>query len=125
MLQVRSLANRGDQAAASTLLERLLTDDPQWQPLRSLREQLQASPPAPQAPPVAAPVAAPAPVAEGGFDALLARATARLQAMGQSLPVAAAEPMAAGQGEDLDAYARSLEALERRFSDYEARFALA
>ena len=136
VLQVRSLANRGDQAAASALLERLLADDPQWQPLRSLREQLQASPPAPQAPPVAAPVAAgstetpaaapaPAPVAEGAFDALLARATARLQALGQSLPAAAAEPMAAGEGEDLDAYARSLEALERRFSDYEARFALA
>ena len=39
VLQARSLLNRGEQAAAIALLERLLQQDPQWQPLRSLLEQ--------------------------------------------------------------------------------------
>ena len=111
VLQVRSLANRGDHAAAHALLERLLADDPQWQPLRSLREQLQA--PAPAA--VAVPTA--------GLEALLERATARLAALGCT-PAS----LAPGEGAaptDLEALAAELGALERRFSDYEARFALA
>ena len=51
VLQARALLNRGQQAEAVALLERLLRDDPQWQPLRSLLEQtrtpapMQASPP--------------------------------------------------------------------------------
>ena len=129
MLQVRSLANRGEPAAALALLERLLADDPQWQPLRSLREQLQQpsqQAPQPQIKPhpklEATPVPA-APAAQGaaGFEALLERAAARLQALGAGVPApAAAEPPA-----DLDALAGQLRVLERRLSDYEARFALA
>jgi hypothetical protein len=137
VLQVRSLANRGEPATALALLERLLADDPQWQPLRSLREQLQQpsqqapqqssqQAPQPQIKPhpklEATPVPA-APAAQGaaGFEALLERAAARLQALGAGVPApAAAEPPA-----DLDALAGQLRAFERRLSDYEARFALA
>jgi len=39
VLEARSLLNRGEQAAAVALLEALLQQDPQWQPLRSLLEQ--------------------------------------------------------------------------------------
>lgn len=44
VLQARSLLSRGDAAAAITLLEALLAQDPQWQPLRSLLEQARPSP---------------------------------------------------------------------------------
>ena len=118
VLQVRSLTNRGEQAAALALLERLLVDDPQWQPLRSLREQIgQAGQigQSQQAP-------APAPAAQAtatGFEALLERATARLQALGGSLPQPVADTASSA------ALAAELSSLERRLSDYEARFALA
>ena len=118
VLQVRSLTNRGEQAAALALLERLLVDDPQWQPLRSLREQIgQAGQigQSQQAP-------APAPAAQAtatGFEALLERATARLQALGGSLPQPVADTASSA---DL---AAELSSLERRLSDYEGRFALA
>ncbi len=125
VLQVRSLANRGEHAAARALLERLLADDPQWQPLRSLREQLHQAPVAAAAEalvsvaPVAAPLAAPV----AGFEALLERAAARLASFGGTpVPVAEAEACAPA---DLDAFAAELAALERRLSDFEARFALA
>lgn len=39
VLHARSLLNRGEPQAAISLLERLLDQDPQWQPLRSLLEQ--------------------------------------------------------------------------------------
>jgi hypothetical protein len=39
VLQARSLLNRGETQAAISLLEMLLDQDPQWQPLRSLLEQ--------------------------------------------------------------------------------------
>ena len=39
VLQARSLLNRGEHQAAVSLLETLLDQDPQWQPLRSLLEQ--------------------------------------------------------------------------------------
>jgi tetratricopeptide (TPR) repeat protein len=122
VLQVRSLANRGELAAALALLEHLLADDPQWQPLRSLREQLRQPPsePAPQA--QTEPDSQPVPeVNASGFEALLARATARLQAIGGSLPT----PDATQPAADLEAISGQLSALERRISDYEARFALA
>jgi hypothetical protein len=117
VLQVRSLANRGEQSAALVLLERLLADDPQWQPLRSLREQLQASP-AP-VPPAAVPPAAKSQPA--GIDALLEAAMARLRALGAPMSEQASTVAWSG---DLDAVAEHLSHLERRFSDYEARFAL-
>ena len=127
VLQVRSLANRGEPAAALELLERLLAADPQWQPLRSLREQLQQAPappaPQPQIEPPSKAESEPAPQPDpSGFEALLARATTRLQALGGSLPRPDPQESAAA---DLDALAGQLNALERRLSDYEARFALA
>jgi len=119
VLQVRSLANRGEPAAAQALLERLLADDPQWQPLRSLREQLQGQPrTASNGSPAAS-----ASATEGSLEALLDRASARLQSLGQGLPAAVAAPF--NPSVDLDAYANELEALERRLSVYEARLALA
>jgi len=39
VLQARSLLNRGEPQAAISLLETLLDQDPQWQPLRSLLQQ--------------------------------------------------------------------------------------
>lgn len=120
VLQVRSLTNRGEQAAALALLERLLVDDPQWQPLRSLREQIGQAGQIGQS--QKAPAPAPAPAAQPtatGFEALLERATARLQALGGSLPQPIADTASSA---DL---AAELSSLERRLSDYEARFALA
>ncbi|MCT0210938.1 MAG: hypothetical protein DCF18_06310 [Cyanobium sp.] len=113
VLQVRSLANRGELEAAGALLERLLTDDPQWQPLRSLKEQLRAGLPSAAA---AGPTDPPGGMAEGreaGPD-WLERATERLQALGVAPPPLS--PLAP----DAD-----IDAITRRFSDYEARFALA
>ena len=142
VLQVRSLANRGAQPEALALLERLLADDPQWQPLRSLREQLQASAaaaPTPDTSSLRPPGASTPPESPGaadtrsattssatGFDGLLDRATARLQSLGHSLPPAAEAPSASdATATDLAGLAEALEALERRLSTYEARFALA
>lgn len=124
VLAVRSLANRGEQAAALALLERLLAEDPQWQPLRSLREQLQV--PAESGPAAAVP-AEPGAVAvvgqdPGDFDALLQRAAARLQALGIAVPEVAAVPEAVAVPEAGEA---ALQAWSRQLSDYEARFALA
>ncbi|MEB3351293.1 MAG: hypothetical protein VKM01_03090, partial [Cyanobacteriota bacterium] len=122
VLQVRSLANRGDQPAALSLLERLLADDPQWQPLRSLREQIRQPQPQPEPGPATVQATPPqADPAAAGFEALLEKAAARLQALGGSLP----QPASCAEPADLDAFAAELEALERRLSDYEARFALA
>ena len=120
VLQVRSLANRGDITAALALLERLLAEDPQWQPLRSLQEQLrrEAGVVGDQAPQTA-PAVAEAPELEG-FTRLLDRASARLQAMGHPIPAPAPRSET-----DLPGLAAELGALERRLSDYEARFALA
>ena len=117
VLQVRSLANRGEGSAARQLLERLLTEDPQWQPLLSLREPLRE--------PVAAPASLEATVAppadRDGFGQLLDRATARLQALGVVLP----PPAALESPSDAEAHAVAIEAFARRLSEYEARFALA
>lgn len=132
VLQVRSLANRGDAAAALALLERLLAEDPQWQPLRSLREQLQgptsAAPAAAAADGYGAAVAVAAPPdgasEPGSFSALLDRAAARLEALGHPLP----QPLAPDPSSDtLDAAAcaAALQAWSRQLSDFEARFALA
>lgn len=127
VLQVRSLANRGEQAAAQALLERLLADDPQWQPLRSLREQVLAAPA--QQPAAEERVVDPVAETVAGdlllFDALLEKAMARLQALGGPAPQLPAEqPAGAGQPAELDALQAALAGLERRLSDYEASFAL-
>ncbi|MDM7937759.1 MAG: hypothetical protein QUV06_09910 [Cyanobium sp. CZS 48M] len=102
VLKVRSLAQRGEAAAASALLQCLLADDPQWQPLRSLRERLSAT------------------EQPDSFSLLLDRAAAFLQGLGHPVPPPGpASPCEAG-----DALAQ-LEACSHRLSDYEARFALA
>ncbi len=84
--------------------------------MRSLREQLQAP----------ALVVPSAPAEEpGGFTALLDRAAARLQALGQPLPPL--PEAAAADADSLDAAEvdAQLEAWSRQLSSYEARFALA
>jgi hypothetical protein len=74
VLQARSLLNRGEASAAISLLEALLAQDPQWQPLRSLLEQAR------QNGNPAAPAADAAPEACGDE---LARLQARLQELAQ------------------------------------------
>jgi hypothetical protein len=122
VLQVRSLANRGETAAAMHLLDRLLQDDPQWQPLRSLQEQLRhTSPPDQQATSAAVSSRGAAPQEGDGFSKLLNRAAACLEQRGVTLPEGATPPTgldAAALAEELDAWSRSL-------SDFEARYALA
>jgi len=129
VLQVRSLANRGNHGEALALLELLQAEDPQWQPFRSLREQLQASgPPAGQAQPedvaslpAAGPPSNPSPPSESGsFTTLLERASARLSAMGMAVPSPTPELES-----DPRVLTKELLELELRLSDYEARFALA
>lgn len=129
VLQVRSLAQRDDAAAALALLERLLTDDPQWQPLRSLKAQL-----LPSAQPKPQPQASqpPTPAGDGdgngdGFSRLLDRVTARLEAGGWCAPAAAAsQPGGPTSGDQVERDPmEELEAFSRRLSSYEARFALA
>ena len=116
VLAVRSLANRGDQAAALVLLDRLLAEDPQWQPLRSLREVLPVPVPVGVEPGPAGPCPAVVDQDPGDFAALLERAAARLQALGLAVPEAGDVPEAAEA---------ALQAWSRQLSDYEARFALA
>jgi tetratricopeptide (TPR) repeat protein len=122
VLLVRSLTNRGDTAAAIHLLERLLQDDPQWQPLRSLQEQLRhASPPDQEAPLPAGSSPGAAPQDGDGYSQLLNRAAACLEQRGVPLPEGATPPTgldAAALAEELDTWSRSL-------SDFEARYALA
>ena len=122
VLQVRSLAKRGEHSAALALLERLLAEDPHWQPLRNLRKQIQPSPPAPAGWP-----GGDAGIASlRGFDALLERATATLQARGLAPQVSLRLPAStASAATDPEAMAAELAAIERRLGDYEARFALA
>jgi hypothetical protein len=128
VLQVRSLANRGEHGEALAVLELLQAEDPQWQPFRSLREQLQASrPPVGKAQadgaaslPAAGSPSGPSASENGSFTTLLERASAQLRAMGVAVPSPTPEPAA-----DLPALTQELSELERRFSDYEARFALA
>ena len=122
VLQVRSLANRGETAAAMHLLERLLHDDPQWQPLRSLQEQLRhTSPPDQQATSTAVSSRGAAPQDGDGFSKLLNRAAACLEQRGVTLPEGATPPT----GLDAAALAEELEAWGRSLSDFEARYALA
>lgn len=126
VLQVRSMANRGDQGRALALLALLLAEDPQWQPLHSLREQLQASrPPAePVAPdpnqPAAAAPSRPSPIEGETFTMLLERASNVAKVLGLPVPSPTPEPAA-----DLPALTTELTGLELRLSDYEARFTLA
>jgi hypothetical protein len=128
VLQVRSLASQGDHQEAVALLELLQEEDPQWQPFRSLREQLQAS--QPQAhltkphgdanPPATTPQASPSLIDSTTFGALLEQASVRLRALG--LPVPSPTPQTAV---DVPTLTTELSELDLRFSDYEARFALA
>ena len=128
VLQVRSLANRGEHGEALAVLELLQAEDPQWQPFRSLREQLQASrPPAgPVQPEDGASLPAAGPPSEalfsesGSFTTLLERASARLRTLGVAVTSPPPEPAA-----DLQVLSKELSELELRLSSYEARFALA
>ena len=128
VLQVRSLANRGNQGEALALLELLQAEDSQWQPFRRLREQLQASrPPAgPAQPdgssslPAAGPLSNSSPSESGSFTNLLERASARLRTLGVAVASPTPEP-----NPDLASLTKELSELELRLSDYEARFALA
>lgn len=112
VLQVRSLANRGEHNEAITLLNRLLAEDPQWQPLRSLSEQLQAQP---EATDNLHPVGD-----RERFSQLLDRAEARLADLGHPSPLPQPIQTPATQAEAL----ADLQAQRQRLSAWEARFAL-
>ncbi|MBW4532201.1 MAG: hypothetical protein KME02_16080 [Aphanothece saxicola GSE-SYN-MK-01-06B] len=113
LLQARALLERGESGAALALLQRLVADDPQWQPLRALLQQAETA---------AGAGGGPEAVADHGprrFGQLLERAAVRI---GLTLPPAApdsqapvADPVAARQ---------RLEAFARTLSEAEARFAL-
>ena len=113
LLQVRSLLNRGDVTPALALLQRLVADDPQWQPLRTLLQQAESSA-----------AAAGGTVAVAGqppqrFGRLLEQAAARI---GLTLPPIASDPQ--GRVPDPEAARQRLEAFSSSLSDAEARFAL-
>ncbi len=111
VLQARSLLAQGDTSSALALLQRLVDEDPQWQPLRSLLQQAEAAL-QPAFSPSGERVTDPA----GSFGRTLDRAAARL---GLTLP-----------SPDLrvDTYSeqdqQALEAFSRFLSDAEGRFAL-
>ena len=122
VLQVRSLANRGEIDAARRLLERLLEDDPQWQPLRSLREQLHTTATPSASPPVqAAPRSAAAPLDDDALTRLLDRAAATLSRLGLPVP----DPQPVSTPIDAAAAGQALEAWTHQLSAFEARYALA
>ncbi len=111
LLHARSLLNRGEAAAALALLQRLVADDPQWQPLRALLQQAETT---------AAPAGVPAVTGQPPqrFGQFLEQAAARI---GLSLPPA--DPQ--GTEPDPEAARQQLAAFSRVLSDAEARFALA
>ena len=113
--QVRALLDRGDIPAALALVQRLVADDPEWQPLRSLLQQAEAA---------AAPVAAIAtdPAGESAplpFARFLAQAAAR-----SGIPLPPATPGPAGATHDLETCRQDLQRFARILSEAEARFAL-
>jgi tetratricopeptide (TPR) repeat protein len=88
VLQARSLLNRGDTAAAIALLEQLLAQDPQWQPLRSLLDQ--ARPAAAAASGAAAGTASVAPASGSDLERLESRLEMLAQRAGLAWPAAMA-----------------------------------
>ncbi len=103
VLQARTDLDRGDTPAALALLERLVADDPQWEPLRSLLHQAEAA--SDQLSP--------------GFAGVLDRAAARI---GLALPPAS--PPTDSVDNDLKVFRLSLDRFSRALSEAEARFAL-
>ncbi|KAF0652974.1 hypothetical protein L107_12500 [Cyanobium sp. Copco_Reservoir_LC18] len=113
--QVRELLDRGDIPAALPLVQRLVAEDPEWQPLRSLLRQAEAA---------AAPAAATAtdPAGESGplpFARFLAQAAAR-----SGIPLHPATPEPAGANLDIEACRQELQRFARSIGEAEARFAL-
>ena len=113
LLQARSLLNRGDAAAALPLLQRLVADDPQWQPLRSLLLQAEAAEAAgPDADPAAG-------LPAQRFARFLEQAASRI---GQSLPPC--PPCRENLPKTSEAARQQLIDFSRILSDAEARHAL-
>ncbi len=111
LLQARSLLEGGETGAALALLQRLVVDDPQWQPLRALLQRAETA---------AAPAGGAAAVAHQPpqrFGQFLEQAAARI---GLPLPPAGAR----GPAPEPEAARQRLEAFSRTLSDAEARFAL-
>ncbi len=112
LLQARSLLERGDAMAALALLQRLVADDPQWQPLRALLQQAETAAVAHRGEAVAAPAAQ-------RFGQFLERAAGRI---GFALPPATPAPE--GVTQDPQALRQQLSAFSRGLTEAEARFAL-
>ncbi|KEF42669.1 MAG: hypothetical protein ER33_05240 [Cyanobium sp. CACIAM 14] len=115
VMQARSLLDGGDAVAALDLLQRLVAEDPEWQPLRSLLLQAET---------IAGPIAGnqtdlPGKEELHRFSQFLARAAARV---GIPLhPIIAKEEVA---DRDLDACRQDLERFSGSLGEAEARFAL-
>ena len=103
VLEARAQLNRGDAARALALLQRLVAEDPQWQPLRSLLQQAEAASRQPSA----------------GFAGMLERAAARI---GLVLPSASPDQQSPDQ--DLEIYRQTLDRFSSTLSEAETRFAL-
>ncbi len=113
VLQAHALLQRGESGAALPLLQRLVADDPQWQPLRALLQQAETAAAAGRG---SEALAAQAPQR---FGQLLERAATRI---GLALP--AATPVPKGIALDPEAARQRLGAFSGFLSDAEARFAL-
>ncbi len=114
LLQARSLLHQGAIGSALTLLQRLVEEDPQWQPLRTLLEQARAA-----QHPQATPSGEPASDACGSFGRMLDRAAARI---GITLPPVPSTDVGGDSATDQDQHA--LENFSRFLSHAEGRFAL-
>ncbi len=115
LLQARSLLNRGQATEARALLEQLLEQDPQWQPLRSLLDQaLQTQ----QGVSGSLDPATAAASQLDRFTALIERSALR---HGLPLP----DPHPASEPLEPEAALLQLEAFSRSLAEAEARFALA
>ncbi len=113
--QARALIDLGEFPAALALLQRLVADDPEWQPLRSLlREAETACAPGPGT--AADPYGEIAPLP---FARFLAQAAAR-----SGIPLPPATPGPAGTDQDLEACRQALKRFSHTLSEAEARFAL-
>ena len=104
VLQARSLLNRGDREEAVALLNTLLQQDPQWQPLRSLLEQAR------QGDAASSPGVRPVATAEGG-NGDLQRLQGRLEELARraALPWPPSAASAEEPGADAAAFEQFLQ----------------
>ena len=123
LLEARSLLTRGCSSEALVLLEQLIAQDPQWQPLRTLLDQALlaasgADPSTPAATPAATDTATDTAMVNAQLDrfaALLDRAAAR-HSVALPQPESAAEPSIEASQQLLERFTTNLSAAEVRLA---------